>query len=88
MTDEGVGVAVADAVLGLEPRNKFHMFHIARRCEDGEPVIDGLSVGSFDRWKVRSRSLDLRRVGIGRCFLGCHEIKSFLLEVSLGLKVC
>jgi hypothetical protein len=60
MSDEGVGVAVPDAVFGLEERDEFHVFHISRVCQDGEPVVDGLAVGAFDRWEVRGRALDFR----------------------------
>ena len=52
--DEGVGVAVADAVIGFEVGDEFHVFAGASGSvgDDGHPMIDWFAVGAFDRGEV------------------------------------
>jgi hypothetical protein len=57
MRNKGVGVTVADLVLGLEESDLLGVLLYHKRINDLEPVRNGLSVGLLDRRKVRSRPL-------------------------------
>lgn len=46
--DQGVGVAVAKAVLGLEQGDPFHVPGRSGGADDGDPVGDRPAVGLFD----------------------------------------
>lgn len=60
---DGIGVAVAHAVLGLEPGHHFHVLHARARLEQVKPMRHGLTVFLFDRRKIRSGTLGFFRGG-------------------------
>lgn len=54
---EGVGVAVPEAVLGLEVLDDLHVLADGSRVDHLEPVLDALPVSLLDGREVRRRSL-------------------------------
>ena len=69
VSDKSISVAVPDLVLGLEESDLLNVRLVLDRIEDLEPMIDGLAVGLFDGWEVRSWSFNfcIRSHGCSFC---------------------
>ena len=57
--NQGVGMAVAHAMVGLEERNKLHMFQVASCLKDAVPMLNGLTVLLLNGREIRCRPLNL-----------------------------
>jgi hypothetical protein len=64
MRHHRVGVAVADAVFGLEPVDDLHVLLVLLRAHQPKPVVHGVAVGLLDGGEVGRGAFDF--------FRGCH----------------
>ena len=55
--NKGIGVAVTQAMLGLQEANDFHVLGLATTCNDLLPLGNGLAVFLLNRRKVRRGTL-------------------------------